>query len=95
MLAGIEREILARKPDRCWSTATPTPRSAGALAAAKMHMPVVHMEAGLRSCNRRMPEEINRVLVDHVASVLFCSSEQARENLAREGIAAASTWSAT
>ena len=60
---------------------------AGALAAVKLRIPLAHMEAGMRCGDRWMPEEINRVLVDHVASVLFCSSEQGRENLAREGVA--------
>ena len=86
MLAGIEREILARKPDRLLVYGDTNSTLAGALAAAKLHVPIVHVEAGLRSYNRRMPEEINRVLVDHVSSVLFCPSEQARANLAREGI---------
>lgn len=86
MLAGIEREILARKPDRLLVYGDTNSTLAGALAAAKLHVPVVHVEAGLRSYNRRMPEEINRVLVDHVSSILFCPSEQARANLTREGI---------
>ena len=86
MLAGIEREILARRPDRMLVYGDTNSTLAGALAAAKLHVPVVHVEAGLRSYNRRMPEEINRVLVDHVSSVLCCPSEQARANLAREGI---------
>lgn len=86
MLAGIEREIIARRPDRLLVYGDTNTTLAGALAAAKLHVPVVHVEAGLRSYNRRMPEEINRVLVDHVSSILFCPSEQARINLAREGI---------
>jgi UDP-N-acetylglucosamine 2-epimerase len=86
MLAGIEREILARKPDRLLVYGDTNSTLAGALAAAKLHVPVVHVEAGLRSYNRLMPEEINRVLVDHVSSLLCCPSEQARTNLAREGI---------
>ncbi|MFW9817667.1 MAG: non-hydrolyzing UDP-N-acetylglucosamine 2-epimerase [Candidatus Thorarchaeota archaeon] len=59
---------------------------AGALAAVKLHRNVVHIEAGLRSFNRSMPEEINRVLTDHISNVLFCPSQIAVENLAREGI---------
>ncbi len=86
MLAGIEREILARKPDAVLVYGDTNTTLAGALAAAKLQTPVIHMEAGLRSWNRNMTEEINRVLVDHMATVLFCPSQQARRNLAREGI---------
>ena len=85
MLVGIERELLARKPDCALVHGDTNSTLAGALAAAKLRIRVAHMEAGMRSGDRRMPEEINRVLVDHIASLLFCSSERARENLAARG----------
>jgi UDP-GlcNAc3NAcA epimerase len=86
MLAGVEREILARRPDLVLVYGDTNSTLAGALAAAKLHVPVAHVEAGLRSFNRRMPEEINRVLTDHCSDLLFCPSETARRQLAAEGI---------
>jgi UDP-GlcNAc3NAcA epimerase len=86
MLAGVEREILARRPHCVLVYGDTNSTLAGALAAAKLHVPVAHVEAGLRSFNKHMPEEINRVLVDHVSEYLFCPSEHARQHLASEGI---------
>lgn len=65
---------------------------AGALAAAKMHVPVIHIEAGARSFDKRMPEEINRIIVDHVSSMMFCSTLTGYHNLAREGLPATNIY---
>lgn len=88
MLMGIEKEIVSRKPDWVLVYGDTNSTLAGALAAAKLHVPVAHIEAGLRSFNRRMPEEINRVLTDHIATLLFCPTSTAVSNLADEGITA-------
>ncbi len=86
MLAALERIIVEERPDLVLVPGDTTSTLAGALAAAKLHVPVAHLEAGIRSFNRRMPEEINRVLTDHVSSLLLCPTETAVTNLAREGI---------
>jgi len=86
MLAGIERALLEHRPDWLLVYGDTNSTLAGALAAAKLHVPVVHVEAGLRSFNRRMPEELNRVLTDHLAALLLCPSQTAVEHLAAEGI---------
>lgn len=87
MLEAVERVLLAQPFDIVLVYGDTNSTLAGALAAAKLHLPVAHVEAGLRSFDRRMPEEVNRVLTDHLSAFLFSPTKTAVGNLAREGIA--------
>ena len=88
MMEALEPIFQAERPDAVLVYGDTNSTLAGSLTASKLHLPVAHVEAGLRSFNRRMPEEINRVLSDHVSTVLYCPTSTAVENLAREGITA-------
>src|SRR5579883_90838 len=86
ILAAIERVLLEVRPNGVIVFGDTNSTLAGALAAVKLHIPVAHVEAGLRSFDRRMPEEVNRVVTDHISARLFCPTKTGQRNLANEGI---------
>lgn len=86
MLGKIEEIVLKEQPDYLMVYGDTNSTLAGALVAAKLHVPVLHIEAGLRSFNKKMPEEINRIMTDHVSEFLFCPTDTAVDNLKKENI---------
>ncbi|OPY32668.1 MAG: UDP-N-acetylglucosamine 2-epimerase [Methanomassiliicoccales archaeon PtaU1.Bin124] len=86
MLIKIEEILMKERPRMVIIQGDTNTTLAGALAASKMQIPIAHIESGMRSFNRSMPEEMNRVVVDHISQLLFVTSEQPKENLLKEGL---------
>ena len=85
MIEGMEKLMIEEKPDGIVIYGDTNSTIAAALAASKIHIPVFHIEAGLRSFNKSMPEEVNRILSDHISTLLFCPTQTAIDNLVKEG----------
>ncbi len=87
MLAALEPLLLETEPDAVLVYGDTNSTLAGALTGAQQQLPVIHIEAGMRSFDRSMPEELNRILCDHMSALLLCASETAAENLRKEAVA--------